>query len=157
MFPYACRCPTPNSARPSAGAVMTTSWTCFLMPAGVLLLIVLGHQQAQWWPQAGHVSFVSLDNNNFPRLDHMTSFPWWRHQMETFSALLAKCFDVFFDLCLNKRLRKQSWGWWFQTLSLILWCHWNANGWHFPTTSHNTLGVNSLWPSDATDTLAINH
>ena len=52
-------------------------------------------------------------------------FPWWRHQMETFSALLALCagnspvtgkfsvqrpmtrsFDVFFDLRLNKRLRK---------------------------------------------------
>ena len=50
---------------------------------------------------------------------------WWRHQMETFSALLALCkgnpsvtggflsqrpvtwsFDVFFDLRLNKRLSK---------------------------------------------------
>ena len=58
------------------------------------------------------------------------------HQMETFSAVLAICagslpvpgefpaqrpvmrsFDVFFDLRLNKRLRKQSWGWWFETLS----------------------------------------
>ena len=54
---------------------------------------------------------------------------WWRHQMETFSALLAICaenspvpgefpaqrpvtrsFDIFFDLCLNKRLSKQPWG-----------------------------------------------
>ena len=54
-------------------------------------------------------------------------FAWWRHQMETFSALLALCagnspvigefpaqrpvtwiFDVFFDLSLNKRLSKQS-------------------------------------------------
>ena len=53
---------------------------------------------------------------------------WWRHQMKTFSALLAICagnssvagefhaqrpmtrsFDVFFDLRLNKRLSKQSW------------------------------------------------
>ena len=54
-------------------------------------------------------------------------FAWWRHQMETFSALLAFCvgnspvsqrpvtrsFDVFFDLRPNKRLSKQSWGWWF--------------------------------------------
>ena len=65
---------------------------------------------------------------------------WWRHQMETFSALLAICvrnspvpgefpaqrpvsrrFDVFFDLPLNKRLRKHSWGWWFETLSGPLW------------------------------------
>ena len=59
--------------------------------------------------------------------------------METFSALLAICagnspvpgefpaqrpvtgsFDVFFDLRLNKRLSKQSWGWCFETLSRLL-------------------------------------
>ena len=70
---------------------------------------------------------------------------WWRHQMETFSALLAICagnspvpgefpaqrpvtrsFDVFFDLRLNKRLSKQSWGWWFETLSRRLWRHCNV-------------------------------
>ena len=70
---------------------------------------------------------------------------WWRHQMETFSALLAICagnspvagefpaqrpvtrsFDVFFDLLFNKRLSKQSQGWWFETPSCPLWCHRNA-------------------------------
>ena len=35
-------------------------------------------------------------------------------------------FDVFFDLQLNKRLRKQSWGWWFETPSRPLWRHRNA-------------------------------
>ena len=69
---------------------------------------------------------------------------WWRHQMETFSALLAIClgnspvpgefpaqrpvtrsFDACFDLRLNKRLSKQSWGWWFETLSRPLWRHRN--------------------------------
>ena len=69
---------------------------------------------------------------------------WWRHQMETFSALLAICagnspvpgefpaqrpvtrsFDVFFDLHLNKRLSKQTWGWWFETLPRALWRHSN--------------------------------
>ena len=34
--------------------------------------------------------------------------------------------DVFFDLRLNKRLSKQSWGWWFETLSHPLWRHSNA-------------------------------
>ena len=72
--------------------------------------------------------------------------PWWR-QMETFSVLLAICagnspvpgefptqrpvtrsFDVFFDLRLNKRLSKQSWGWWFETLSRPLLHHRNAIG-----------------------------
>ena len=32
----------------------------------------------------------------------------------------------FFDLRLNKRLRKQSWGWWFKTLSRPLWRHCNT-------------------------------
>ena len=69
---------------------------------------------------------------------------WWRHQMETFSALLAICarnspvpgefpaqrpvtpsFDVLSYLRLNKRLSKQSWGWWFETLSCPLWRHCN--------------------------------
>ena len=70
---------------------------------------------------------------------------WWRHQMETFSALLAICagnspvpgefptqrpvtrsFDVYFDLRPNKRPSKQSWGWWFQTQSRPLWRHRNG-------------------------------
>ena len=34
-------------------------------------------------------------------------------------------FDVFFDLRLNKRLSKHSWGWWFETLSRPLWRHCN--------------------------------
>ena len=59
-----------------------------------------------------------------------TVISWWRHQMETFSALLAICagnspvpgefparrpvmrsFDVIFDLHLNKRSSKQWQGW----------------------------------------------
>ena len=68
------------------------------------------------------------------RLSHLlfSKDSWWRHQMETFTTLLAFCagdspvagefppqrpvtrsFDVFFDLRLNKRLSKQLWGWWF--------------------------------------------
>ena len=33
----------------------------------------------------------------------------------------------FLDLRLNKRLSKQSWGWWFETPSRPLWRHCNAN------------------------------
>ena len=77
---------------------------------------------------------------------------WWRHQRETFSALLALCvgnlpvpgefppqrpvtqsFDVFFDLHLNKRLSKQWWGWWFETQSRSLWRQSNEQ-----STSHLT-------------------
>ena len=70
---------------------------------------------------------------------------WLHHQMETFSALMAICAgnsqvpgefpsqrpvtrssDVFFDLSLDKRLSKQSWGWWFEMLSHPLWHHCNG-------------------------------
>ena len=34
---------------------------------------------------------------------------------------VTRSFDVFFDLRLNKRLSKQSWGWWFETPSRPLW------------------------------------
>ena len=79
----------------------------------------------------------------------LTKCSWWRHQMETFSALLAiyagnsqvpgefpaqrpvtRSFDVFFDLRLNKRLSKQSWDWWSETISCILWRHRNVSIMH---------------------------
>ena len=88
----------------------------------------LGHLQIRCWPGSGHVS-------------------WWRHLMETSSAILAHCagnspvtgefpahrpvarsFDVFFGLRLNKRLSKQPWGWWFATPALSLWRHCNVFG-----------------------------
>ena len=38
----------------------------------------------------------------------------------------TRSFDVFFDLRRNKPLSKQSWGWWFETLSRSLWRHRNV-------------------------------
>ena len=78
--------------------------------------------------------------------------------METFSALLAICagnspvpgeftaqrpvtrsFDIFFDLRPNKRLSKQWWGWWFETLSRPLWRHGNA----IPYIGHLCVAIDS--------------
>ena len=90
---------------------------------------------------------------------YTTWFPiseYGRHQMETFSALLAICagnspvtgefpaqrpvtrsFDVFFDL--RPRLSKLWWGWWFETPSYPLWRHcnglWVLYKWH-PNNDH---------------------
>ena len=92
------------------------------------------HYQNQLWL----ICFINDSYSIFPTA-------WWRHQMETFSALLAICagnspvpgefptqrpvtrsFDVYFDLRPNGRLSKQSWGWWFETLSRSLWRHRNG-------------------------------
>ena len=80
---------------------------------------------------------------------------WWRHQMKTFSSLLTFCagnspvpgefpsqmpvtqsFGVFFDLRLNIRLSKQSWGWRFETLSCPLWRHNNGDSMSQGVCSH---------------------
>ena len=96
-----------------------------------------------------HIVVLVYPNNWSTHQNIITSivafrYTWWRHQMETISALLALCarnspvtgefpsqrpgtrsFDVFFDLRLNKRLDKQSWGWWFETQSRSLWRYCN--------------------------------
>ena len=81
--------------------------------------------------------------------------PWWRHHMETFSALLflgagnspvsgefpaerpvTRSCGVFFDLRLNKQLSKQSWGWWLETPWRSLWRHCND--------AYNVTTINSV-------------
>ena len=70
-------------------------------------------------------------------MNRVHCYPWWRHQMETLFALLALCVGNSLVtgefpsqrpvICaLNKRLSKQSWGWWFETPSRSLWRHCNA-------------------------------
>ena len=106
---------------------------------------------------ARSASLVQFSEVYFPQPLGLIAFPsdvvpWWRHQMETFSALLAFVRGIhqspvnsphngqwrgalIFSLirALNERLSKQSWGWWFETPSRSLWRHFNANGqslWH---------------------------
>ena len=102
------------------------------------------------------MSFIIIGSGNLYQ-------PWWRHQIETVYTLLTICvgnspvsgefpaqrpvtrsFDVFFDLCLNKRLNKQSWGWWFETLSCSLWRQCNDSiRWYIaiPWHGHNALYI----------------
>ena len=110
------------------------TWWCHEKETLPVSLVILREPIGHWW--IPHTKGSQQRGNNLPS--------WWRHQMEAFSALLAICagnslvpdefpaqrpvtrsFDGFFDLRLNKRLSKQSWGWWFQTLSRPLWRHCN--------------------------------
>ena len=106
------------------------------------VVVSLEHQQTLCW----HLSGMT-----WPQQRKDKAIAWWRHQMETFSTLLALCagnspvtgefpsqrpvtrsFDVFFDLRLNKRLSKQSWGWWFETPLRSLWRQRNGS-WNVST------------------------
>ena len=84
-----------------------------------LHLITIPNMNLQWTFETPNI---------FPQYLQLSPLPtWWRHQMETFSTLLALCagnspvtgefpsqrpvkwsFDVFFDLSLNKQISKQS-------------------------------------------------
>ena len=85
--------------------------------------------------------------------------------METFSALLVICagnspvhgefpaqrpvtrsFDVIFDVRPNKHLSKQSWGWWFETLSPSLWRHRNDGANKVSTWVLSALGRPHIGP-----------
>ena len=96
---------------------------------------------------------INVRNHSFPRKlwrltpesNFAVNYPMMTSSNGKISALLAICagnspvpgefptqrpvtrrFGVFFELRPNKRLRKQSWGWWFETLSRPLWRHCNA-------------------------------
>ena len=100
------------------------------------------------WIRCSRIHFPWLDNPSDKRTWSMPSICVlaaciWRHQMETFSTLLALCagnspvtgefptqrpvtrsFEFFFDM----RLGKQSWGWWFETPSSPSLRQINVNG-----------------------------
>ena len=65
------------------------------------------------FPVTGHL--CGEFTGEFPRTDE---YPTQRP--------VTLSFDVFFDLHLNKRLSKQSWGWWFDMQSCPLWRRRNA-------------------------------
>ena len=84
--------------------------------------------------------------------------------METFSALLAiyagnslvpgefptqkpgtRSFDVFFDLRMNKRLSKQSWGWWFEMLLRPLWRQCNEKSNRYLNLNYQNNRFESSW------------
>ena len=125
---------------------------CDIFTHSILGCFITLFPQCPWSNTDGHEWNRLVSNHN--KVQGATL--WWRHKMETFSALLAICaghspvtgefpaqrpvtrsFDVLFDLRLNKRLSKQSRGWWFETPSRPLWCHCAYFGnvmWIGPTT-----------------------
>ena len=112
-------------------------------------VITMGPWSQVWWWKVWQGCTIRhgktvMDKVRYIFISSATTI-WWRHQMETFSALLALCagnspvtgefpsqravtpsFDVFFDLRLNKRLSKQSRGPSFEMQSRSLWRHCNV-------------------------------
>ena len=116
------------------------------------------HYYSETWCNGGWRTILSVIFWSLGSLGHQLMWfmvigrkfsycPWWRHQMETFSALLALCagnspvpvnsphkgqwrgalmFSLISACIYYKRLSKQPRGWWFETPSWSLWRHCNA-------------------------------
>ena len=120
-------------------------------------------KKTQRWSRRLHRSELGVGFSTLEQLKH--HFSWWRHQMKTFSALLAICagnssvpgefpaqrpvtqsFDVFCDLRPKKWLSKQSWGWWSETPSSSLWRHRNVRCvWHSSIDKASQMTTSSSW------------
>ena len=114
--------------------------------AGILLIGTLGTNFSEIAIKIDKFSFkkimmTSSNGNIFRVTGHLRgefTGPRWLPAQRP----VTRSFDVFFDLRLNKRLIKQSWGWWFETLPRPLWRHSNVylkmssgNGRHFVSVS----------------------
>ena len=127
---------SPNAWLCRFGRILTSVFPIWNISPGHMISGIIWNSQNVFYSKSQHVSVFCISLYLLSRL---------RHQMETFSALLAICagnspvtgefpaqrpvarsFDVFFDLRLNKRLSKQLWGWWFETPLRPLWRHCNV-------------------------------
>ena len=104
------------------------------------------------WCRCSAVIFPQSAHKYTPNGSPVELMTWWRHEMETISALLALYTGnslvtgefpsqrpvtrslIFSLICaLKNRLSKQSWGLWFETPSFSLWHHCNERWLGLPT------------------------
>ena len=85
------------------------------------------HQQPWWWPSCPEYSSFSTgsmmmsSNRNIFRLTGHLRGEFTGHRWIPRTKASDAEFDVFFDLRLNQRLSKHSWGCWFERQSRPLW------------------------------------
>ena len=111
-------------AIPSPWRPRTTQGCCYMLPS------LPGHLSKRNWSRAGLGELMAVYgplSYKIVRVMMASS----NENILRFTGLLCgeftdPGFGVFFDLRLNKRLSKQSWGWWFETPSWSLWRHCNV-------------------------------
>ena len=130
---FATTCYRLNGAKSSADKILTTKLDTF--SSNIISLLKLGTRFIVWdiifkmSPRDLARYFITImtssNGNIFCVTGHLCGeftvpgeFPAERP--------VTRSFDLFFDLRLNKRLSKQSWDWWFETLSCPLWRNCNA-------------------------------
>ena len=108
------KCPNPGETwtpnlRIHAECQLSYRGQTFIIPCFEIYICMMTSSNGNIFRVTGHLCGYSPVPGEFP-----TQRP------------VTRSFDVFFDLRLNKRLSKQSWGWWYETLSCPLWRHCNG-------------------------------
>ena len=103
--------------RPLSQAIIIQCWPCFWTYVRISRPRVNPYR-AEW---------ILVTHDDVKRKKFPGYRPFMRRIHREFHAQrpVTRNFDVFFDLRPNKRLSKQSGGWWFETPSSPLWCHCN--------------------------------
>ena len=87
---------------------------------------LINYTTARLWDVINRPCMVMSSNGNrFFVTGHLCG-EFTGHRWNLAQRPVTRSFNVFFDLRLKKRSSKQSWGWWFETLSRPLWRHCNA-------------------------------
>ena len=131
------RIPTSSGCKPRE---KSNGWKRKFMIISILYQIFISISHVTWWPKALLVmkhminwwtvitSFFMMtsSNGNIFRVTGSLCGEFTGPCECPTQRPVTRSFDVFFDLRLNKRLSKQPWGWWFETLSWSLWRHRNV-------------------------------
>ena len=128
---------------------MDAKWTSGLIRDRWLCQTPLGCCYLTWSGEYANNDVIMMTSSN-GNIFRLTGHLWGNSPVAgEFPAQrpVTRSFDVFFDLRLNKRLGKQSWGWWFETPSphydAIVMMAWNnlSYFWTFVRGIHWTLVV----------------
>ena len=102
------------------GGAVLTSWSVFPLPAVEYVWCVCVCVCVCVWGGGGGGGGGGDDNYNNNTIEQQRQMSWQQKTSPVTGEFptrrpVTRSFDVFFHLCLNKRLSKQSWGWWFET------------------------------------------
>ena len=103
----------PDSPRPSAGTALVVKLPVVFYLSG---FVQNGRRNPMLY------MMMSANGNIFRVTGHLWG-EFTGHRWIPTQRPVMRSFDISFDLRLNKRLSKQSWGWWYETSSCSLWRH----------------------------------
>ena len=90
------------------------------------------YSSSYWWPD--WIYLATMMTSSYGNIFRVIGSLWGEftgHRWFLLNKPVTRSFDVFFEMCLNKRWNKPSRCWWFETPSRLLWRQCNDFGGQF--------------------------